>query len=120
MDLYCSMFVDFSGDTKGILEKISKAIPGSEIENSSIDTDKIALSVRRNDEFDNKGVDFLFFKYIVEIDPTDESTLETQVDFISKMLTNFWDDEIKAVAACDFEDMLPNNGGYFEEKVYQP
>jgi hypothetical protein len=65
------MFVDFSGDTREILKRVSKVIPDSKIENSSLDNKRIALSVRRNDEFDNRGVDFLFFKYIVEIDPTD-------------------------------------------------
>ncbi|WP_148466827.1 hypothetical protein [Paenibacillus senegalimassiliensis] len=31
---------------------------------------------------------------------------------ISNLLTRLWDADFKAIASCDFEDLLPRKGGY--------
>ena len=56
---------------------------------------------------------FLYFKYIIFIDP-----LPVKIDFQDFLIKTinvlyfFWNQNYPAVAACDFEDELPNKGGY--------
>ena len=55
---------------------------------------------------------FLYFKYIVDIDFKDNIEENKCVDVINFVLKKIWNDGIPAVASCDFEQSLINNGGY--------
>ncbi|MNH38473.1 hypothetical protein D3C79_995090 [compost metagenome] len=71
----------------------------------------------RNDDFNDirrKEIldGFLFSRYLVEMEPNENVDGEAYIAMISILLEGLWSAGYKAVAACDFEDRLPNKGGY--------
>lgn len=54
---------------------------------------------------------FLFFPYIVEI-YSNQSVDDGYISKIKKILLGFWHSGYPAVIACDFEEKLPEKGGY--------
>lgn len=65
---------------------------------------------------------FLHFQQLVEIFP-DESqnqSLDNQIQLVSMILNGLWSRRVPAIAACDYEDHLPNNGGYKSTQVPFP
>lgn len=52
--------------------------------------------------------EFVYFRYYLEVDGND---LNQQIALISKLLETFWSQGIAAVAACEYEELLPEKGG---------
>lgn len=78
--------------------------------------------MQRNDEFDEDEQTefpdvFLYFKYIVYVEFSDKNTLKYCVDETAKLLRWLWDEKWGAVASCDYEDLLPEKGGYKSKNV---
>ncbi len=57
---------------------------------------------------------FLCFRQRIEIFPEGpgDGSPEKQVRLVSALLEGLWLRNVPAVAACDYEDLLPNHGGY--------
>lgn len=121
IDLYCKIFVNFQGDRLELFEKLKGFLKFNSAEMNSIITNSANIDIYRNEDFNpTTHGDFLFFEYFLEVYPTEIGSLETQIEIISKLLLYFWELKIYAVAACDFEDKLPQNGGYKDQKIYDP
>ncbi len=58
------------------------------------------------------GEDFLEWPLTIEVS-SEESPVphDTTFDVVKRILVALWDADIRAVAACDFEDELPWRGG---------
>lgn len=120
-DLFTKIFVDGDVDKEMLLNTVSNIVMGT-ISGSSISTKQAEIFIFNNGDFDedkrNQGNDgFLYYKYYLEIEPTEDVGDRNYVLEISNLLTKLWDADFKAIASCDFEDLLPRKGGYnFDER----
>ncbi|NMM54792.1 MULTISPECIES: hypothetical protein [Paenibacillus] len=120
-DLFTKIFVDSDVDKEMLLDTVSTIVMGT-ISGSSILTKQAEIFIFNNGDFDkdkrNQGNDgFLYYKYYLEIEPTEDVIDRNYVLEISNLLTKLWDADFKAIASCDFEDLLPRKGGYnFDER----
>ena len=56
-------------------------------------------------------------KYYIEIEPKEDTDDRDYVLEVTDLLTKLWNAAFKAIASCDFEDLLPRKGGYnFENR----
>ncbi len=81
---------------------------------SLITTQCLDIGVQENDEYDSQKCSqkpdrWLFFKYMLEIDPVSGKLDENYISEIRKLLTSIWSNGMDAVAASEFEEMLPLN-----------
>lgn len=111
---FCALYVDTDLSKTILIRLISTVLNGS-IDRNTIDTAPAQIYVDDNDEFDNERNQefpdgFLFFKYRLEISL--RSSLAESVSLVGTLLEEFWHRGFRAVAACDFEKMLPHGGGY--------
>lgn len=78
----------------------------------SFNSPNFYIDLERNDSFDpekdeNIWDNFVFYKYILCLDPV-ENIFETDAAALTTQLLNFfWKNQINAVAACDYEHLLP-------------
>lgn len=120
-DLFTKIFVDSDVDKEILLDTVSNIVMGT-INGSSILTKQAEIFIFKNGDFDedkrNQGTDgFLYYKYYLEIEPTEDADDRNYVLEVSNLLTNLWNADFKAIASCDFEDLLPRKGGYhFDER----
>jgi hypothetical protein len=82
------------------------------------------LRINKNEDFDvEKTVEypdgFLYFEFIIDCESTDFNK-ENFVEAISELLLSLWSKKVTAVAACDFEEILPLKGGYKSKNIYWP
>lgn len=120
-DLFTKIFVDSDVDKETLLDTVSNIVMGT-ISGSSTLTKQAEIFIFNNGDFDedkrNQGNDgFLYYKYYLEIEPTEDANDHNYVLEISNLLTKLWNADFKAIASCDFEDLLPRKGGYnFDER----
>lgn len=121
VDLACVIYTDISRDE--LINNLSQLLPKKD--NSSVFySESNEIEVVSNLDCDpvicQQFPDgFLHFQQRIEVFP-DESktvTLENQIPLVSNILQHLWSHQIPAVAACDYEDQLPNNGGYKSTEV---
>ena len=92
---------------------------------SFIEMDFYELSIRKNDNYDYKKEmnfpdGFLFFKFIIEFGFNNECQINECVQVTAKLLEFLWSVEMPAVASCDYEYLLPYNGGYKSKLIPWP
>lgn len=116
--LFCKIFVQTNESKENLIKKIGDLTQGT-IEQWSVKCDLYVIGICKNDEFNREkyqedDIDgFLFSKFLLEIEPIAALPNKTAyISSIGKLLEGLWRDGYGAVAACDFEDMLPNQGGY--------
>ncbi len=85
---------------------------------------RISLAIQSNDEFDKiKSREFpdgfLFFSHFIEVESS-ELLSYIIISLIADLMTKLWKMDIPAVCACDFEDKLPNSGGYNSKVIPWP
>ena len=110
---WCVVYVDTSLKGEQLAQTIAEGLGGS-CEHRCVSAGTVELDVDSNDDFDAKArlarpEGFLHFRYRVEIDYPGAKSHEVR-DLVSRLLTHLWVKEIPAVAACDFEEDLPNLG----------
>ena len=78
------------------------------------------FNIEQAREFD--GV-FFYYKYYFEVEPivevTDENLAAIKQE-LSEMLVAIWKQNIPAIVSADFEDELPEKGGYMSPNVPIP
>lgn len=113
----CTIYASSDTGIEEFRKEISVVLNLSITSISFITGDKYELSVRKNDEF-NKNTQtefpdgFLYFKYIMDIQFYEVNNVEFCIQEISKILVWLWGKNIPAVASYDYEDALPEKGGY--------
>ncbi|SFT02526.1 hypothetical protein [Marininema halotolerans] len=115
-ELYCKLFVDANIDFDQLVNIITKKTNGKKGFFGSITTNCCDMSLMTNDDYNcikkhtkGKG-SFLYFRYFLEIDPVESCAQATYIDEIGKLLQSLDSSGFRAVAACDFEEELPNQG----------
>lgn len=117
LNLFCKIYLDTDLDRAIVLSDISRTIGGQPGPYSSLVHGICDLDVIRNDDFNEQKRKvlpdgFLFSKYLIEIEPCKGIRTETYITTISRLLEGLWERGYKAVASCDFEELLLNKGGY--------
>ncbi len=121
IDLYCKLYVDTNKERSDLLDELQSQLEGSETDLNSISSWLMNVDIYKNEDFDEKiNDDFIFFRYIIELYPKDEAIETEYINTVSKILKKLWNLKIRAVASCDYENRLPNSGGYQNEKIYDP
>ncbi len=110
-NLGCDIYLDTDIELKELSSNVARFLscPYDPLE---LKGDNFTIYINKNDEFDpeDRYSDFLFYRYLVEIESNMNSEFESFKNLIVRLLDFFWDNKMPAVAACDFEDILPNKG----------
>ena len=125
IDYYCGLYVDASSDENSFSSELASTFGISSDKWNDIETSVGNIYVVKNDEFDEKqrkDIDdgFLFYKYKLEIEPKPSLNKSQTIEFISKILEHCWSQGYPAVASCDYEDLLPEKGGYKSPNIPKP
>jgi hypothetical protein len=88
--------------------------------------DEIALEVEvlNNEDYDSNRRrqfpdGFIYFRYTLDLYMS-EATVKRQAAVVRRLMESLWDSGYPAVAACAFEDRLPERGGYKSRRVPWP
>lgn len=101
------MFIDFDGSSKDLNDLIA-----------SVSGTTLQIDIMQNDAYNNPqfgseipgGKDaFLYYKYFLDIFPKDNIDRGAYVREVGSLLQGLWKQGLKAVAASDFENELPQN-----------
>jgi hypothetical protein len=115
-DLYCKIYVDTDINIEQLKDKISMMVSGEKQLFRTIITSFGEIDVNKNEDFDRKKVlesdGFIYSKYYLDIEPKGNIEQQNYIQGISDLLQNLWNSGFKSVAACDFEEELPQKGGY--------
>lgn len=121
--MFCRIYVTGKHlEQNGLLVAICDLLNAELVQNMYVEKDGYSIEVRLNDEYDEKKETlypdgFLYFHYNIEIDIRDDITDEFAAKEVSQILTYLWGSNYPAVASCDFENLLPKNGGYKSRDV---
>ncbi|MGW8526159.1 hypothetical protein [Nocardiopsis sp. NPDC055824] len=110
--LYCKIFV--AKTDKGSVQNVVSSVFSASFDRNIINIPDPLVEVLRNEDSTGDGSfseDFLYWPVLVEIELEDHSLLPLLTDQVSRLLSSLWKASLPAVAACDFEDQLPWNGG---------
>lgn len=106
-DLYCKLYVNYNGNID-FLEKFlfeKKLI----INNHDFCSENLKIYIIKNHDYylkDKKGDDFLFYKYIFEIEPLNNIKQNKYIDDLIKILNELKDNNVNFVPSCDYEELL--------------
>jgi hypothetical protein len=112
-DLFCRLYLQTDlphGELVGLLGRCV----GGTVHFNSVRSQELDISVDENDLYDpersGKGNDrWLYFRYTLEITPSQSADSREYVAAISRLLSSLWSAGIDAVAASEFEEQLPTN-----------
>lgn len=107
----CAIYVDAPG-LEPLMELLVELTGGRRERDWTVDAPGLHLYVDRNDEADDTlktvpGDGFLHFAFEVEVYAGERPAIA----LVSRMLEALWARGWPAVAACDYEDELPDRGG---------
>lgn len=125
IDLGSEIYVDTNTERENLTYALGQLFGSSPDKYNNVETSIGELSVLKNDDFDeqirkDEENGFLYYRYLLEIEPTEEFGKENAVEFVGKILDYLWSQGCPAVASCDYEELLPNNGGYKSPNVPKP
>ncbi|MFD6331969.1 hypothetical protein ACFWGI_20675 [Streptomyces niveus] len=109
---YCRILVTeiAIADTQSLLGRLFEGT----FQQRTLTVGDIEVEVRRNPDGRDDGVpcnDFVRWPVQIEIEPNTPHGEAAMVETVSRALEALWNAKAQAVAACDFEDELPWNGG---------
>ena len=115
-DLDCRIYVDANCTLNELVSIIANSLSGL-ADMRTVQTPHSEIDVVDNDKFDEKRRrdfpgGFNYFRYSVEIYPLVGLPHIDRVALVADLLKYFWSQNWPAVAVCDYEQELPNNGGY--------
>lgn len=118
--LYCKIYLQSELSLTELQFEIAKKLHG-QIHGYSILIENIEIDVSKSNDFDEKKSKefpdgFLYFKYTIEVFGNN-GKIESFLNIVSCVLEFFWAKGTPAVAACDFEQALPQKGGYKSKNI---
>ena len=106
---YCELYVDTRLSPDELTEFIRKETGGT-IDHDYVDCDWGSFYVSTNDEHSiwktNNENGFIYYKYIVEVNPWENKDFSDYVDGLRKLIQRLRMLPARTVAACDFEEEL--------------
>ena len=130
MDIRMKLYIDFRKERSETALFLASLLRGSiDSKNSRIlYSSLLEYGVMDNPVFDSEKAKefdggFFHYKYYCEIDPiidiTDENLKKIKQE-LSELLLAIWMENIPAIISADFEDELPERGGYLSPNVPRP
>lgn len=113
VDLDCMIYVD-AIEFRDVLSCLQGSLAGASMSNGILALPGVRVYGAHNDYEMGGGVaegDFSQWPSVLECEPVGEISLESMVTSISVILRTLWGSQFRAVAACDYEDQLPERGG---------
>lgn len=85
---------------------------------------RLEVEVLKNEDYDSNRRrqfpdGFVYFRYTLDLYMS-EASLARQAAIVRRLITHLWDWGFPAVAACAFEDRLPQRGGYRSRAIPWP
>ena len=113
--LDCKIFVDGVRDASELSGWLALAITGDRTEDG-VQAPLVEMLVEDNKDADAIAKQtlpsgFLFFDHFVEVYFAPRADHDHRVREVSRVLEDLWGRDLAAVAACDYEDELPRQGG---------
>ncbi len=109
---FCRIFVK-GVTTEAVMAMLTTLVKG-EFRRRSMFLPGLVVDVLRNGDAagaGDPGDDFVRWPVSIELEAAADAGEEVMVETVSKVLWALWNAGHGAVAACDFEDELPWNGG---------
>jgi hypothetical protein len=107
-DSFCKIFLD-APDSSLVMGTLSQVL-GGEFQRRAMELADATLDVRSNSDAGSAD-DFVAWPVVAETAKNEAASWEQYVALVARVITVMWDSGIPAVAACDFEERLPWNGG---------
>lgn len=107
--LYCKIFVQGASSRDALLDILVTSVAG-ERRRTGLTTSLMEIDIRKNDDHDAeraRASDFLHFQFFLDVEPIPGVVRERYIREVSVLLKSLWAKGILAVAACPFEDELP-------------
>jgi hypothetical protein len=118
----CSIYISVKWSRRELAAQLHNLLGGVLSRFSFIENDDYELDIEENDEFDEEKQKsfpdgFLYFRYIVFIEFKNEVSGNYYQQEISRILKWLWSNGVAAVASCDYERLLLEQGGYNNRSV---
>lgn len=104
-NLYCKIFVDMDWEYNVFFETVRDFLNGQKQAISGITSDWCDIDIRKNKEYIPQNPDFLYWKFIIDIEPKENVSESTYVNNI-RQLVYFLKQKNNVICACDFEELL--------------
>lgn len=121
--MFCRIYITRESiNSKDLLVAVSNLLGAELVSNKYVEKDGYSVEVRSNDEYDKKKEKifpdgFLYFPFSIEIDILDEITKEDAAGEVGRILEFLWENNYTAIASCNFENLLPEEGGYKSKNI---
>jgi len=114
----CKVFVDADVSDS---ELISLTAPVLFVPEDNI---SLEVDVLKNEDYDSKRSrqfpdGFIYFRYTLDLYLRD-APLDRKAAIVSRLIKRLWEWGFPAVAACAYEDRLPERGGYKSRAIPWP
>ncbi|WP_207515698.1 hypothetical protein [Longitalea luteola] len=92
------------------------------IDSGYVEMNGYSIELRANEDYDNDiskvfPDGFLHFPFCLEIDISESVSEKEASRVVSQILVFLWKNNWSAIASCDFENLLPENGGYMSRNT---
>ncbi len=123
-DIYCNLFVDTNSEQDILVKNLAELFNVSADDWGNIETAFGEISIIENDDYDkskrkDEDEGFLFYRYLLEIEPKADLPVNNAIKFVSKILEQLWSLGYPATAACNYEDNLPYNGKFIPTNSFR-
>ena len=110
-NLYCKIYLSSSLDIEDLYKCINCIVQGQMEPIRTVKTGWGEIDLRKNGDFDPQRLestpdDFIFWKYYMDVVPKEGIEQIKYINQISRLIEELSIRNIKAVASCDFEDIL--------------
>ncbi len=110
-NLYCKIYLNIELEINALYLFLVNLVSGKTEPIRTIKTDWGELDLRKNSDFDSKQIekdpdDFIVWQYYLDIEPRKDIDESQYIRKIAKLLNELNKNSIKAVASCDFEEIL--------------
>lgn len=118
----CSIYVPLNWPKSELVSRLGTFLASVVRDFSVLENGQYVIDIDENEEYDEyeckKYPDgFLYFKYLLYLDFREGVTESYCYNEINKILEWFWSAGITAIASCDYEHLLVENGGYNSAKI---
>ncbi len=113
-NFYCGLYVDADISAEEFAFLLGSVFNTKPDKWNNLRLPEGELSVTENDEYNenekyNTKRGFLFFRYLLEVEPNPILNEGNAVCLVAKILEFLWSKGYAAVATCDYENKLPSN-----------